>query len=127
MGCKYCEVDYPVIDGETIIDFYENEAEDYDCNVYIVKGRIFVSNDYCTTAKNINFCPMCGRNLEGEHDRVEKRLTNYEWIQKATKQELAEEMQKIAHWNRKELAKAEFYHDDFYMYWLGQERKTAED
>lgn len=49
-------------------------------------------------------------------------MTNKEWIKQATDEELAQELQRIAHWNPKELAKAEFYHDNFYLYWLSQER-----
>lgn len=54
-------------------------------------------------------------------------MTNKEWIKNASDEELASELKKIAHWNRDDLAKAEFHYENFYLYWLSLERGTQYD
>lgn len=53
-------------------------------------------------------------------------MTNFEWMQQASKEELAEELKKIAHWNPKERVKAEFHYKNFYEHWLEQPHKVKD-
>lgn len=59
-GCRYCLSNKESID-ETLITF--DESENYEGYVYIGQGDLVVSNDYGSTVKSINYCPMCGSQL----------------------------------------------------------------
>jgi hypothetical protein len=65
--CSYCD------NGENLIDTLKSGENAFKCDegmeVYIEKGKLLASYSYFPAgyvgpiAKEINFCPMCGRRL----------------------------------------------------------------